>query len=292
MSMSYRVALEVVQEVAETCAKARHGQIQIVSLPDALGRIAAIDHYSPISTPPHDTSAMDGYAISSEATLNASPETPTTFVVKGTIAAGDKPISLANEFDDGAFPCVEIMTGAQFPHSLSRTPFDACVKIEDTIMLGSSVSEVKSQNRLAVTRPHLLNANRRFAGGDIQEGDVILAKGDVVYSRHVMAMASVGLNKVSVHRKLRVAVWSTGNELSEGSDSVCTDDQILNSNGPYLSAVLREHGADVEYKGILRDDPNSLQAALSSFDGSPWDFGKTPASKLYERHTDFVCLPP
>jgi molybdopterin molybdotransferase len=273
MAISYEEALGIIQKVAQQCSQRRGGSTQTFSLLESLGRVAAKDHASPVSTPPKDTSAMDGYAISSKATINASTENPVTFVVKGTIAAGDKPIELANELEDGAFPCVEIMTGAQFPHSSSITPFDACIKIEDTVPLGSLASGPKMQlhKRIAVTRSLPFHANRRFAGEDMRKGDVILAEGATVCSRHVMALASVGITEIVTYRKLRVGMWSTGNELSEGTEGVRNDAQILNSNGPFLVAALRELGVDVEYNGILRDEEDSLQTALGSHEVKKYD---------------------
>jgi molybdopterin molybdotransferase len=272
MAIYYGDALEIIHNVAGArCA--RSGWAETVPLPDALGRIAEQDHTSPISTPPHDTSAMDGYAIPSAATTDASAEHPVTFAVQGTVAAGDDPIILASEAEDGIFPCVEIMTGARFPASTSNTPFDASVKIEDTVSLGSIVPRAgaKARTHITVKKPLPLNANRRFAGRDIREGDLVLAKGQIVCSRHIMALASVGITHVVVRRKARVAIWSTGNELSEGPGQMCSDSQIFNSNGPYLLAALRELGVDAEYKGILKDEPMSLEAALSSVEANNWD---------------------
>jgi molybdopterin molybdotransferase len=272
MAISYEDALKRIHNVAEDrCA--RGGWAETVRLPDALGRVAIEDHTSPISTPPHDTSAMDGYAIPAAATTDASAEHPVTFAVQGTMAAGDNPITRTSEAEDGIFPCVEIMTGARFPASTSNTPFDACVKIEDTVSLGSVVPRegAKARTHITVKKPLSLNANRRFAGGDIKDGDLVLAKGQIVCSRHIMALASVGITHVVVRRKVRVAIWSTGNELSERPGQMCSDSQILNSNGPYLLAALRELGVDAEYRGILKDDPLSLEAALSSVEVNSWD---------------------
>jgi molybdopterin molybdotransferase len=213
---------------------------------------------------------MDGYAISSGATVDASLERPVTFVVQGTNAAGDEPIQIPNEPIEGCYPCVEIMTGAQFPTSTSNTPFDACVKIEDTVPMGAK-SEFQSQRRFVLTRPVSLHANRRFAGGDMQKGDVIVSKGEVVCARHVMGLASVGVTEVLVRRKLRVAVWTTGNELTRNTDGTRKSAQIFDSNGPFLAAALREAGVEVELKGILKDDVQSLEDALDSSEDSQWD---------------------
>lgn len=272
MTISYEDALQIVHTSAR-CSKERAGRVETVPLLHSLGRIAGQDHFSPIATPSHDTSAMDGYAVSSEATTGASTKTPVVFVVRGTIAACDKPIDLPGEAEHGEFPCVEIMTGARFPRSNSGAPFDACVKVEDTVPLGSSIcgSELKVCTRIIVTQPVLLHANRRFAGEDMQEGDIIVRKGSKVCPRHIMALASVGITGVVVRQRPRVAVWSTGNELAEGPTNICSDSQILNSNGPYLMAALQELGVDAEYKSILRDDPDSFRAAMGSVEAGELD---------------------
>jgi molybdopterin molybdotransferase len=273
MTISYQEALEIIHRIAKQCCT-EHGRLtETVPLLEALGRIAAKDHTSPISTPPNDTSAMDGFAVSSRVTAGATSEKPIAFVVKGTLAAGDSSIELANEPENEVFPCVEIMTGAQFPESMSAMPFDACVKNEDTISLGPCMlpSESKPRTHIAVKKSLSTFENRRFAGSDIKEGDNILAAGKVVCARHIMALASVGVTGVAVRRKLRVAVWSTGNELSEGSEAARKDSQIFNSNGPYLSAALLELGIHVDYKGILKDDQSSLDDALSSVGSDIYD---------------------
>lgn len=213
---------------------------------------------------------MDGYAISSGATIDATAERPVTFIVQGTNAAGDEPIELPNEPIDGCYPCVEIMTGAQFPISTSNTPFDACVKIEDTVPFGGK-PEFQSRRRFILTRPVRLHANRRFAGGDMQKGDIIVKKGEIVRSRHVMGLASVGVTHVVVRRKLRVAVWTTGNELTRDTDGAQKSAKIFDSNGPFLAAALHEAGVEVHLKGILQDDVRSLEEALDSAEAATWD---------------------
>jgi molybdopterin molybdotransferase len=272
MAISYNTALEILRDVAKDQVD-RDNCTETVPLLVSVGRLAARNHNSPIATPSHDTSAMDGFAFSSAATCNASAARSVVFAVKGIIAAGDDPIALSSEPEDGVFPCVEIMTGARFPGCTSGLGFDACIKIEDTVSMGSVGigPDAKPYTHIAVKQPVSRNANRRLAGGDMRKGDIILSKGDVVGSRHIMALASVGITEVAVRRKLRVAVWSTGNELSEGTNTQRGHSQIFNSNGPYLIASLRELGVDAEYKGILMDSPGSLQAAFGSLNARTYD---------------------
>lgn len=270
MGISYRDALALLQETATHVLQERGLPIEKIPLEQALGRVAAEHHTSPIRTPSKDTSAMDGYAISSGATVDATPDTPVTFLVQGTNAAGSEPVELPNEPIDGCYPCVEIMTGAQFPISTSNTPFDACVKIEDTVPSGVK-SGFQLQQRFVLTRPVRLHANRRFAGGDMQKGDIIVKKGETVRSRHVMGLASVGVTEAVVRRKLRVAVWTTGNELTRDTHGTKRGNQIFDSNGPFLAAALREAGVDVDLMGILQDDVQSLEKAFDSAEAAAWD---------------------
>lgn len=270
MGISYQDALALLQDSAKSILNDRKSLTERVSVCEALGRVAGEDHTSPICTPPKDTSAMDGYAISSGATVDATIERPVTFVVQGTNAAGDEPVQLANERIDGCYPCVEIMTGAQFPISTTNTPFDACVKIEGTVPSGGK-SDFRSQRCFVLTRPVRLHANRRFAGGDMQRGDVIVKRGENLRARHIMGLASVGVTEVVVRRRLRVAVWTTGNELTRDTHRAQKSAQIFDSNGPFLAAALREAGVEVELKGILPDEVRSLESALDSAQAAPWD---------------------
>lgn len=86
-----------------------------------------------------------------------------------------------------------------------------------------------------------------------------------------MGMASVGITEVVVRQKLRVAVWTTGNELCRDTNGSRKSSQIFDSNGPFLAAALREAGVEVDLKGILQDDVQSLEEALQSSEGTAWD---------------------
>jgi molybdopterin molybdotransferase len=188
-----------------------------------------------MSTPQYDTSAMDGYAVDSSQTFDASPTRPLLFEVRGTMAAGDAPISVNRK----GFACVEIMTGAQFPIG-----FDAVIPIEHT---------TRKDGKVYIRQPALRNQHRRFAGNDFAEGDKILSKGSVVRAKHVMALASVGIVEIRV-LKIRVGIWSTGLEIANG--------MIPDVNGPYLFSALREIGVDVKFLGIIPDDAEALARAI------------------------------
>lgn len=263
MVLSYSAALAILDAVADdqrTCWQ--DDTTTNVSWEEAVGRILNCDLVSNESTPAHDTSAMDGYAICSEATANASPDTPARFRVQGRIAAGDDPRLMAHgkqEFshamDTGKVqPCVEIMTGAIFPDG-----FDACVKYEDTAPVVGKLSE----REILVTQPLPFHANKRLAGSDVNKGDTLLRAGTTLQASHVLPLASLGFATVPVAAKPRVSVFSTGNELLQQSYGLARD-----TNGPYITAALKESGAEVDFGGILDDDAALLQHRLEAVAGS------------------------
>ncbi|OLN92760.1 putative molybdopterin biosynthesis protein [Colletotrichum chlorophyti] len=267
---SYAAALDVLQDAAYNIREAdrtnRSVVHEVVSLEQAVGRIAATDIVSPTATPRFDTSAMDGYAVRSEATKFASPENPLFLHVCGTIAAGDAPAELSKEIFQGSLePCFELMTGGIFPRVAgAKKQLDACVRVEDT----GSVSGPRGQGRrIMVTRPVPPNADRRFAGCDIQLGQRILLKGETIRYSHILPLASVGISEVCVLKKPRVAVWSTGKELASGNVSTIPD-----VNGPFLMAGLREAGADPTFLGVLRDTQAEVREAIQdTVDGGHFD---------------------
>lgn len=259
MTIIYDEALSILQRVANDLNE-RGEHIEQVPLIESLGRIAGRPHICPATTPPFDTSAMDGYAIPSAATLSASEENPAVFTIKGTMAAGDEPIVLPIEHSDEALPCVEIMTGARFPSSTEGPSLDTCVKIEDTFPIPETPT---SKQQIKVVRPVRPNANRRFAGSDLKEGDLLLEKGEIIRPRHIMALASVGITDAIIRRRPRIAVWSTGNELLRGSSDARSPSQIKDANGPFLIAALREIGLTADFKGILEDNSESFSRVLN-----------------------------
>ncbi|GKT92199.1 molybdenum cofactor biosynthesis protein [Colletotrichum tofieldiae] len=284
---SYDTAVDILQRTsAELQAlNERYGNEtwEEVYLMDAVGRVAAAEVASPTATPQFDTSAMDGYAVCSEATKNASPEKPLLLKVCGTIAAGDEPMELnEGDFQDSAEPCLEIMTGGIFPKVTStRRQFDACVRVEDTAVVSASNAPERA---VMITKPVPPNANHRPAGCDIQLGERIIKKGDCISSSHTMPLASVGVSKIRVFKKPRVAVWSTGKELVLGNAS-----SIPDVNGPLLVAALREAGAEPTFLGTLHDHEDAVREAFQeTIDGGLFDMILTTGGVSVGKY-DFVA---
>ncbi|KAF5635283.1 molybdopterin biosynthesis moeA [Fusarium tjaetaba] len=254
MAITYDSALSKLQQAA---IKIKEGQdesdrIELVSLDEAVGRVSACHHFSPISTPEFDTSAMDGYAICSESTRLASAEHPVFFCVMGTIAAGDDSLTLPLcHKRDGTEPCFEIMTGGRFPDGgeLGEV-FDACVKVEDTVRIAGKEAELRAC--VAIRKPIPRYANRRFAGEDIRKGDLVMKEGVTIQTSNIMPLASVGIEMVKVRKKPRVYIWSTGNELTSQNF------HIKDVNGVYLTAASKEAGADATFGGSIADMVEAL----------------------------------
>ncbi|KAB8211495.1 MoeA, N-terminal and linker domain-containing protein [Aspergillus parasiticus] len=256
MGLSYTEATRLVEAEAHRKRNVFLSRAETCSIYAARGRIARHTIYSPIWTPRFDTSAMDGYALSSAATKDATVEYPRTFEVKGITAAGDEPF-MEVEHDGTIPPCVEIMTGAPFPKTVEQEDFDCCVRYEDVI-----VEERSGRRFITVTKPAKQNLNRRLAATDFRTDDAIVKEGELIHQNHVMAMASVGITEVSVLPKPRIAVFSTGSELLPAKDDSSKLHRISDSNGPYLTAMLEDWGAIVDFLGVIPDRPEDIEQAL------------------------------
>ncbi|KAH7312508.1 MoaB/Mog domain-containing protein [Stachybotrys elegans] len=238
----------------------------MVPLNQALGRVAACDLKSPRSTPEHDTSSMDGFAIDSQSTRDACRARPAIFRVQGTIAAGDDPVQslaawteeMVQGAHEGVEPCVEIMTGGRFPSVGPGALLDACVPAEDVVVIKSeAATEAKgkfkgSGTHIAIAKPLGRNSNRRLKGEDIQEGSRILQVGQIIRASHLLPLLSLGIESVFVRPKPRISVWSTGGELL--TDHARTPDM----NSTYLCAVSQEFGATAIARGVLEDNVDNI----------------------------------
>lgn len=263
MALSFAAAIGRIQLAADE-VKAYENEYrpsECIDIHDAVGRIALEDCVSPTSTPIHDTSAMDGYAIEACATNNASPDNPAVFQVVGILTPGDDPSLIPKRKKaDGKHQCIEIMTGARFPDinsSLGR--LSACVRVEDVSMMMSHKAGLDQPEKyIAVTKPVQPWANRRMAGSDIQQSETLLKKGQRIMTSHILPLASVGFQTIRVTGKPRIGIWSTGKEfISEGSHS-------KDVNGPYLTTACREYGAEVAFLGHLDDQAQLLCREFAS----------------------------
>ncbi|MBH1965051.1 MAG: molybdopterin molybdotransferase MoeA [Comamonadaceae bacterium] len=211
-----------------------------VALFDALGRVLAEDIISPVSVPPHDNSAMDGFAFNG---AQLQPGLPLQLRVVGTALAGR-----AWQGVVGAGECVKIMTGAVMPAGL-----DTVVPLEFALIQGDTVSipvnVLKSGD------------NRRHLGEDLMAGHTALAQGERLGPAALGLLASLGLSQVRVHRRVRVAYFSTGDEILSAGESP-REGAVYDSNRYTVIGMLKQLGCEVVDLGVVRDEPALLENAL------------------------------
>jgi molybdopterin molybdotransferase len=235
-----------------------------VALPEALGLVLAEDVAADMNIPPFDNSSMDGYAVRAADVAGASDERPARLRVIGYLPAGGAPRDDERVEAETAF---RIMTGAPVPPGA-----DAIVRFEDTSEgrpldapqlqpEHSRASAVQVGGEVAIYREVSEGTNVRRAGGDIREGEVVLQTGDLIGPATIGVLASLGRATVKVHRRPRVAVLATGDELV-GVDERPGPGQIRNTNSYAVAAQLRSWGAEAFDLGIARDNRESLVSKL------------------------------
>ncbi|UCA09204.1 molybdopterin molybdotransferase MoeA [Aeromonas enteropelogenes] len=210
---------------------------ELLPLPEALGRILADDIASPLSVPPFDNSAMDGYAV-----RLADLAAGTPLIMAGKAFAGQP---YQGEWPAGH--CVRIMTGAPVPAGT-----DAVVMQEETRADGE---------RITFLCQPVPGQNIRRAGSDMAKGACVLCAGTRLTPREMPLLASLGIATVSVRRPLRVAIFSTGDELKPVGTPLAHGD-IYDSNRYGVKAMLARLGCDCLDLGILPDNPDLLRAAF------------------------------
>jgi molybdopterin molybdotransferase len=207
---------------------------------DALGRVLAQDVVSPISVPPHDNSAMDGYAFDS---AQLRPGQPLTLRVVGTAYAGKAWAGTV-----AAGECLKIMTGAIMPPGL-----DTVVPLEFVRLQGDSV-EIPA----GVVGP---GDNRRLLGEDLMAGQPALRQGQTLGPAALGLVASLGLPRVNVFRRIRVAYFSTGDEILSLGEAP-REGAVYDSNRYTVFGLLTRLGVDVIDMGVVGDQPALLEAAF------------------------------
>jgi molybdopterin molybdotransferase len=226
-----RLINERILPIAETERVPLHG---------ARERVVAHDIIAPINLPPFDNSAVDGYAVR-HADLHGDGET--ALPVSDRLTAGARAnVSLKSG------TAVRIFTGAAMP------------KGADTVFMQEDVTV--EGNRVTVPKGLKLGANRRLAGEDVAIGATVLPSGTVLEAQHVALAAALGLTEIVVRRRLRVAIFSTGDEVVEPG-SIRDGAGVYDSNRFLLSELLDQLGAIVTDLGILPDDPEKLSSRLA-----------------------------
>jgi molybdopterin molybdotransferase len=265
----YREALDRVRESAGR-RRADTG-IEETPLEAAVGQVLARELRAPREVPAFANSAMDGFAVRTAA---FGPDPAPVLAIAGEVAAGDRPPH-AGGIGDGA-SAWEIMTGAPVPE-----PCDAVIRVEET--------ERVSPGRVRLKRLPSPGENVRPAGEDFHPGDRLLAAGVRITPEHVLVLASLGLARIPVWRRPRIAVISTGPELVELAAEAgdLPVGRIYNSTAPYLRARLGAFGAEVSYFGVVPDDPAHFHTLLGTILRSDPDLVVTTGAVSMGKH-DFI----
>ncbi|CAN4274690.1 MoeA Molybdopterin biosynthesis enzyme [Methylophilaceae bacterium] len=212
---------------------------ELVPIKEGLGRVLAQAVLSPAQVPNYDNSAMDGYAFNS---LDIADQGQTSLSLIGTAYAGKgfhQPVQKGQ--------CVRIMTGAMMPSGT-----DSVVVQEKVSLAADSISFSKPANS---------KMNVRYAGEDLSLGQTVLAAGHLIQAADLGLLASLGIAQISVYRKLKVAFFSTGDELA-GIGQPLKIGQVYDSNRYTLYGMLSRLGLDILDFGAIADDPDLLEKTL------------------------------
>jgi molybdopterin molybdotransferase len=214
--------------------------VERLHLRAALGRVLAQQIRSGINVPSHDNSAMDGYAVRF---ADLEPSAECSLKVVGASFAG-KPF----QGSVGRREAVRIMTGGVMPSGCDTVIMQEHVRVEDGC--------------LQVPAGQQQGANVRYAGADIKTDQVVFEPGQIMRPPELGMIASLGVGEVSVYRRLRVAFFSTGDELVPVGGSLAAG-QIYDSNRYTIYGMLMRLGVDAIDMGVIRDDPAAIESAFA-----------------------------
>jgi molybdopterin molybdotransferase len=229
-AMSVTQAKQYIQQYLHTVSVQK-----VLSIHDSLGRVIASEVVTPCNVPHHNNSAMDGYAF-----MHTDGAKPLKII--GTAFAG-KPFNGAVSTGE----CVRIMTGGVVPVGA-----DTVVMQERTIV---------NEGLLTITELPKLGANIRLAGEDLKSGQTVLACGHIIKPADLGLLASLGVPNVNVYRRLKVAFFSTGDELV-GVGKPLGEGQIYDSNRYTLYGMLQRLGVEISDLGAIPDNPQLLEKTL------------------------------
>lgn len=227
----------------------RFGEIRTeteeTDLLSAVGRILAADIVSEENVPDFNRSTVDGYAVKASSTFGCSESIPSILDYKGEVLMGQAP-----EFEISENECAYVPTGGELPHGA-----DAMVMIE--------FSEDYGDGTRAMLKPSAPGQHVTYRGDDVKVGQTVLKAGTRLAARHIGALASLGYDTVSVFRRPRIAVISTGDELVDVTARP-SGAQVRDINTFTICAALAEMGCEFEKVGIVIDELPLLEGKIKS----------------------------
>ena len=219
-------------------------EIEELPLEDAVGRVLAEDLYSNIDVPPFNRAAMDGYAVYAEDTYGASENNPIRLNVVGESAIGNP---YRNAIKRGE--AVKIHTGAVVPEGANAViPIEYVEEYDDYIEVFRSVSPFDNVGK---------------KGEDVKKGELVLLKGTILRPYDLALVKSLGYTTVKVFRKLKVAIFSCGDELVDYAPNIEElHGKIIDTNRLMIKGYLREMNCEVVDLGIIKDDIEEIKSAI------------------------------
>ncbi len=240
MQIEYTDPDEVFREMLE--AQRVKPKVRNVSIADALNLVLAEDIISPIDVPAFNSSHLDGYAVRSLDTGDATPQKPVALNIKGSIDLGELPPASIQKGDS-----YRVRTGSYLPEGC-----DAVVGKEDVSVVGDKVY---------VAKPVKPGSEVVRKGSDVAKGMVVLRAGRKIRAQDLGILRLLRLDKVKVYSKPRVAVASIGSELTESIEEA-EEGKTLNTHAYTLTALIKSVGGEPLYLGIVPDDPKAIRSTI------------------------------
>ena len=244
--ISYEQAKKTILEAGQACGC----KTETIALQDSVKRVCAQDLVAPLDVQPFDNSAMDGFALRREDLA----ENGGVLTQLGLIVAGD---TVPDNVVQAGF-CVEIMTGAPVPPQAN-----AVVPVELVERYGDQI-RFKYKPKMG--------ANIRYAGEDFKKGMTVLKAGQIIHPQHIMPLATLGIDKLTVYKKPRAVLLTTGSELVEDLSQGLQSGQIYNSNSPYGIAALEAMGVELISVVMMPDEPERFSTLLKDIEKLNVDF--------------------
>ncbi len=254
--LSLTQAQEAISSCVENFLSVQMSPTQTVALEHAFGRVLAQEIISPIHVPAYTNSAMDGFAFQMPKALAPRGEVQ-RFKIVGVSFAGQPFTGTI-----GPQECIKIMTGAMVPNTLDTVAPLEAVETSKPASDGLSTGQASIGDFIDIdTSRFHLGANRRLRGEDIAKGDCVLPRGHRLHAASMGLIASLGFAQVQVKAKLRVAVFSTGNELLKPGEDL-KESMIYDSNRFSLMGLLKRLDCEVLDWGIVPDQATALEHTL------------------------------
>ena len=221
------------------------------SILKALNRVTSEDILSPSKNPSANNSAFDGFAVLTEETKGLTKKNKKKFKILKTIAAGDNP-RLDNYEKNST---VEVMTGGLVPEQ-----FDSIIPVEKANYFPSK----EKATHIIVDEEVEQYSYIRFAGEDYNLKDVVLKKGEIIESKHIMVFTALGIKEIKVKKQPKIIFFGTGNEIVDYKETNIPAWKVRNSNNNYFTLFGKNLHCQVVDGGVIKDnEPEKLERALS-----------------------------